>query len=179
MPSKSSKFTIMKIEKIMTDEAILEALGKRLSRRRIDMQKEVVRRMLDHMGVLAERVERLEAPEGWLSLVGLHPLPEGTSTVGTDDDCDIRLNAYDMSGVGKTALFSALLAMAAGTLGRLLQVDDPVRVGIIGAGYMGRGMVLQIQTAIQGMEVVAVSNRTISQAERAYRQADIDSITSG
>lgn len=56
------------------------------------------------------------------------------------------------------------------------QADDPIRVGIIGAGYMGRGMVLQIQSAIKGMEVVAVSNRTISQAERAYRQADIDSI---
>jgi predicted homoserine dehydrogenase-like protein len=41
---------------------------------------------------------------------------------------------------------------------------------------MGRGTVLQIQSAIKGMRVVAVSNRTISQAERAYRQADIDSI---
>jgi len=61
-------------------------------------------------------------------------------------------------------------------LAKRAQADNPVRVGIIGAGYMGRGTVLQIQTAIQGMQVVAVSNRTISQAERAYRQADIDSI---
>ena len=56
------------------------------------------------------------------------------------------------------------------------QADDPVRVGIIGAGYMGRGMVLQIQSAIKGMRVAAVSNRTISEAERAYRQAEVDEI---
>jgi len=51
---------------------------------------------------------------------------------------------------------------------------NPVRVAIIGAGYMGRGTVLQIETAIVGMRVVAVSNRTISEAERAYRQAGIE-----
>lgn len=52
----------------------------------------------------------------------------------------------------------------------------PIRVAIIGAGYMGRGTTLQIVTAIRGMEVVAVSNRTISEAERAYREAGIDSV---
>jgi predicted homoserine dehydrogenase-like protein len=54
--------------------------------------------------------------------------------------------------------------------------DNPVRVGIIGAGYMGRGMTLQIETAIRGMRVAAISNRTITEAERAYRQAGIESI---
>lgn len=52
---------------------------------------------------------------------------------------------------------------------------NPLRVGVVGAGYMGRGVVLQIETAIPGMKVAAVSNRTISEAERAYRQAGIDS----
>jgi predicted homoserine dehydrogenase-like protein len=51
------------------------------------------------------------------------------------------------------------------------QEGNPVKVGIVGAGYMGRGMVLQILTAIPGMEVVAVSNRTLSQARVAYEQA--------
>ncbi|MCP4424279.1 MAG: NAD(P)-dependent oxidoreductase, partial [Chloroflexi bacterium] len=53
---------------------------------------------------------------------------------------------------------------------------NPVRVGIIGAGYMGRGMVLQIETAITGMRTAAVYNRTISEAARAYRQAGVESI---
>ena len=52
----------------------------------------------------------------------------------------------------------------------------PVRVGVIGAGFMGRGITLQITTAIAGMRVVAVSNRTISEAERAYREAGVDSV---
>ena len=51
---------------------------------------------------------------------------------------------------------------------------NPVRVGIIGAGYMGRGVVLQIVTGLPGMVVAAVSNRTIDQAERAFRDAGID-----
>ncbi|MEW5961031.1 MAG: 3-hydroxyacyl-CoA dehydrogenase NAD-binding domain-containing protein [Chloroflexota bacterium] len=53
---------------------------------------------------------------------------------------------------------------------------NPVRVAVIGAGYMGRGITLQIISAIKGMDVVAVSNRTISEAERAYLQAGVDSI---
>ena len=54
--------------------------------------------------------------------------------------------------------------------------DNPIRVGLIGAGYMGRGTALQIITAIEGMELVAVSNRTISEAERAYHQAGVESL---
>ncbi len=54
--------------------------------------------------------------------------------------------------------------------------NNPVNVAIIGAGYMGRGLVLQILTAIKGMNVVAVSNRTISQAERAYQQSGIHNV---
>jgi predicted homoserine dehydrogenase-like protein len=53
---------------------------------------------------------------------------------------------------------------------------NPVRVGIVGAGYMGRGTALQILSAIQGMDVAAISNRTISEAERAYDQAGVGAI---
>lgn len=56
------------------------------------------------------------------------------------------------------------------------QEGNPIKVGIVGAGYMGRGMVLQIITAIPGMDVAAVSNRTVSKAETAYRQAGIEDI---
>lgn len=53
---------------------------------------------------------------------------------------------------------------------------NPVKVAVIGAGYMGRGLVLQIISAIRGMRVVAVSNRTLSQAELAYRQAGVEEL---
>jgi predicted homoserine dehydrogenase-like protein len=55
--------------------------------------------------------------------------------------------------------------------------NNPIRVAIIGAGYMGRGAALQITTAFPGMKLVAISNRTISEAQRAYHQAGIDAVT--
>jgi predicted homoserine dehydrogenase-like protein len=51
----------------------------------------------------------------------------------------------------------------------------PVRVGLIGAGYMGRGIALQILTAIRGMDLVAIANRGLSGAQRAYVQAGRES----
>lgn len=51
--------------------------------------------------------------------------------------------------------------------------SNPVRVGIIGAGYMGRGTVLTIERSVPGMKVAALYNRTISKAEKAFDQADV------
>lgn len=53
---------------------------------------------------------------------------------------------------------------------------SPIRVAMVGAGYMGRGIALQIITATKGMKLVAIANRTLSEADRAYRQAGVDSI---
>jgi len=50
----------------------------------------------------------------------------------------------------------------------------PVQVGIVGAGYMGRGMALTIQTAIPGMRVAAISNRSIDKARFAFEQCGIE-----
>lgn len=54
---------------------------------------------------------------------------------------------------------------------------NPIRVALVGAGYMGRGIALEILTAMVGMKLVAVSNRHLSQAERAYTEAGVDSVT--
>lgn len=56
------------------------------------------------------------------------------------------------------------------------QEGNPIRVGMVGAGYMGRGIALQIQKYVKGMKLVAISNRTPSKAERAYRQAGVETI---
>ncbi|HET6546478.1 MAG TPA: DUF1684 domain-containing protein [Rhodanobacteraceae bacterium] len=39
----------------------------------------------------AQRVERLKAPDGWLSLIGLHWLKDGSNRVGSADDNDVVL----------------------------------------------------------------------------------------
>lgn len=42
-------------------------------------------------GWRAQREEGLRAPDGWLSVVGLHWLREGTNTIGSAEGSDIRL----------------------------------------------------------------------------------------
>ncbi len=53
---------------------------------------------------------------------------------------------------------------------------NPVRVAMVGAGFMGRGIALQINSAVQGMELVAVSNRSIDGARRAYNEAGVKDV---
>ena len=50
----------------------------------------------------------------------------------------------------------------------------PIRVGLVGAGFMGRGVALQIFTAFKtGMRLVAISYRHIDGARRAYAEAGV------
>lgn len=51
--------------------------------------------------------------------------------------------------------------------------NNPVKVGIIGTGFIGRGTVLTIERSIPGMKVSALYNRTISTAGQAFEQAGI------
>jgi predicted homoserine dehydrogenase-like protein len=52
--------------------------------------------------------------------------------------------------------------------------NNPVKVALVGAGFMGRGIVLQIANSVPGMEMVAIFNRTTEGAKRAYREAGIE-----
>ncbi|MET0396649.1 MAG: Gfo/Idh/MocA family oxidoreductase [Longimicrobiaceae bacterium] len=50
----------------------------------------------------------------------------------------------------------------------------PIRVGMVGAGFMARGVALQMMGSVRGMELVAIANRTLAGAERAYREAGVE-----
>jgi predicted homoserine dehydrogenase-like protein len=52
--------------------------------------------------------------------------------------------------------------------------DEPIRVGMAGAGFMGRGIALQIVRATRGMRLVAIANRTPEKARHAYREAGVE-----
>lgn len=56
------------------------------------------------------------------------------------------------------------------------KAGKPIRVGMIGSGFMGRGVANQIINSVPGMELVAIANRTVATAERAYREAGIDDV---
>lgn len=58
------------------------------------------------------------------------------------------------------------------------EAGNPIRVGMIGAGFMGRGIANQIINSVPGMELVAIANRNISKAERAYTAAGVENVTS-
>jgi predicted homoserine dehydrogenase-like protein len=54
---------------------------------------------------------------------------------------------------------------------------NPVRVAMVGAGSMGRGIALQILNSIPGMRLVAISNRHPEAAKRIYAEAGAKSAT--
>lgn len=56
-------------------------------------------------------------------------------------------------------------------LARRAAAGKPVRVALFGGGYMARCIALQIVSAVKGMELVAIVNRTVAKAERAYADA--------
>jgi predicted homoserine dehydrogenase-like protein len=49
--------------------------------------------------------------------------------------------------------------------------NNPIRVGVIGAGATGRAIALQLNTPAPGIRLVAIANRTVAHGERALREA--------
>jgi predicted homoserine dehydrogenase-like protein len=56
------------------------------------------------------------------------------------------------------------------------EAGNPVKVGMIGAGFMGRGIANQIVNSVPGMQIVAISNRSLDGAKRAYAEAGIEDV---
>jgi predicted homoserine dehydrogenase-like protein len=55
---------------------------------------------------------------------------------------------------------------------------NPVRVGLVGAGYIGRGTTLQVEHHVPGMRIAAIANRTAANAKRAYKEAGCADVVS-
>jgi len=53
---------------------------------------------------------------------------------------------------------------------------NPIRVGLVGAGFMGRSVALQIINHVPGMRLVAMANRTLSKAKNALIDAGVSAI---
>ena len=58
-------------------------------------------------------------------------------------------------------------------LAKRAQENNPVRVAMVGAGYMAQCIALQIVQATRGMRLVGISNRTPSKAEKIYRDVGV------
>jgi predicted homoserine dehydrogenase-like protein len=53
------------------------------------------------------------------------------------------------------------------------EAGNPIRVALVGAGFMGRGFVNQVVNSVPGMELAAICNRTLANAERAFTDAGV------
>ncbi|MBF1999145.1 MAG: Gfo/Idh/MocA family oxidoreductase [Synechococcales cyanobacterium C42_A2020_086] len=56
------------------------------------------------------------------------------------------------------------------------EAGNPIRVGMIGSGFMGRGIANQIANSVPGMELVAIFNRNVDKAKQAYSEAGIENV---
>jgi predicted homoserine dehydrogenase-like protein len=52
----------------------------------------------------------------------------------------------------------------------------PIRVGMIGAGFMGQGLVNQIVHSVPGERMVAIFNRHVDKAINCYKYAGLDAV---
>ena len=59
-------------------------------------------------------------------------------------------------------------------LEKLASENKSIKVAMIGAGFMGRGVALQIAQYTKGIELVAISNRNIEKAKQAWTEAGIE-----
>jgi predicted homoserine dehydrogenase-like protein len=57
-----------------------------------------------------------------------------------------------------------------------MEEDRPIRVGIVGAGFMGQGLTNQIVHSTPGMRVVAISNRRVERAAAVFHYAGLDDV---
>lgn len=53
---------------------------------------------------------------------------------------------------------------------------NPIHVAMVGAGFMGRGIALQICNSVPGIKLVAISNRHLNGAVRAYNEAGAQNV---
>lgn len=59
-------------------------------------------------------------------------------------------------------------------LRKLAAENRPLRIGMVGAGFMGRGITNQIVNSVPGMKLVAIANRSIASAGKCYELAGVN-----
>jgi len=53
---------------------------------------------------------------------------------------------------------------------------NPIKVALIGAGFIGHGIAHQIEKYVKGMELTVISNRTIAKAKHAFEESGVEKI---
>lgn len=61
-------------------------------------------------------------------------------------------------------------------LAKLAAENRPIRLAMVGAGFMGRGVALNIIQSTPGIRLVCISNRNLDGARRAYSEAGVEDV---
>ncbi|MBV8472803.1 MAG: NAD(P)-dependent oxidoreductase, partial [Hyphomicrobiales bacterium] len=61
-------------------------------------------------------------------------------------------------------------------LERIERAGTPIRVGMVGAGFMARGIARQMLKYTKGMELVAISNRHPDGARKVYGESGVSDV---
>lgn len=56
------------------------------------------------------------------------------------------------------------------------QEGNPIKVAMVGAGFMAKGIALQICNYVPGIRLVAIANRTLGHARQAYVEAGVTAL---
>jgi predicted homoserine dehydrogenase-like protein len=56
------------------------------------------------------------------------------------------------------------------------EAGKPIRVGLIGAGFQGRAIARQLLTAVPGIDLVAIANRTLPRARQAFTDCGVEDV---
>ena len=126
----------------------------------------------------AQRVERLRAADGWLSLVGLHPLHDGANTIGTAAGCDVVLDADAPADVGVLDL-TADGARFTPASGVPVSVDGVALAGAVPAATDATGAATVFRLGTVRFHVIARGDRfflrvkdSASQVRRQFQGID-------
>src|SRR3989442_7418974 len=68
------------------------------------------------------------------------------------------------------------MVIVATALERREKEGQPIRVGFVGAGYMGRAVALQLLKPAVGMRLAAIYNRTACKAEHTLPEAGLSNV---
>jgi predicted homoserine dehydrogenase-like protein len=68
------------------------------------------------------------------------------------------------------------MQIASAALEKYAAEGKRIRVGMVGAGFMARGIANQLINSVKGIELVAIANRTLAKAAEAYQYAGIEQV---
>lgn len=93
----------------------------------------------------AERLARLQAADGWLTLIGLFPLPEGEHSLGTGEGADLRFVASAPPVIGTLTVATGEVLFTAAAAAAVFAGDRPVDAPLVMATDRDRApTVLQV-----------------------------------